>query len=321
MPFPVLLVVGGVAAAVSLGATGYAVLRKRNARKKHDERYEKVKTVQEEAEAVYDDLVKTGEGLGKVKVRASETLEGAAQYLRAVAKELELEDLPEIPDEILAEWESLRSEIAQSLGLGLGGAAASGATAAAGSTLYTAAGLFGVTSTGVRIGGLSGAAAQSARLAWIGGGALATGGGGVALGSTILNVLSKANIVTVPLSLGLSAWEVKKTLDLEKQVDAKIEEFARAEINLGRKMTVMQGSISRIMEIQEGVENEEQALQNLLRKARGLPAPETIPTPTGEGTPNPDLHLPHQVYLTAKALRELLEQPGLSEDVRRIIEE
>ncbi len=45
---------------------------------------------------------------------------------------------------------------------------------------------FGTASTGAAISGLSGAAASSAALAWLGGGALAAGGGGMAAGETIL---------------------------------------------------------------------------------------------------------------------------------------
>lgn len=45
-------------------------------------------------------------------------------------------------------------------------------------------------STGAAISGLSGAAAQSATLAWLGGGSLASGGGGVALGGMALNFVT-----------------------------------------------------------------------------------------------------------------------------------
>ena len=60
-----------------------------------------------------------------------------------------------------------------------GGFAASGATTAAVMALGTA-------STGAAISGLSGVAATNATLAALGGGSLATGGGGMALGSAIL---------------------------------------------------------------------------------------------------------------------------------------
>ena len=70
---------------------------------------------------------------------------------------------------------------------GLGGAAlgTAGGFAAAGAT--TAAVMaFGTASTGTAIASLSGAAATNATLAALGGGAIAAGGGGIALGTTIL---------------------------------------------------------------------------------------------------------------------------------------
>ena len=48
-------------------------------------------------------------------------------------------------------------------------------------------GTFGTASTGTAIGSLSGAAANSATLAWLGGGSLAAGGGGAAVGTIVLS--------------------------------------------------------------------------------------------------------------------------------------
>lgn len=70
---------------------------------------------------------------------------------------------------------------------GLGGAAfgTAGGFAAAGATTAAVMAL-GTASTGTAIASLSGVAATNATLAALGGGAIATGGGGMALGSTIL---------------------------------------------------------------------------------------------------------------------------------------
>ncbi|MEU0764222.1 hypothetical protein ABZ351_31585 [Streptomyces microflavus] len=68
------------------------------------------------------------------------------------------------------------------------GSAVAGAGAGAGVT--AAASSFGVASTGATISGLAGAAAESATLAFLGGGSLASGGGGVALGATALNFVT-----------------------------------------------------------------------------------------------------------------------------------
>ena len=321
MPGPLLLI-GGAAAAVSLGMTVHSAWKQRKWKKIHDERFAEVQVIQTEAEAAYQEFAASGESLGRQRVHASNTLEEAARYLRGVVRHYQLESLPEIPNEDLEEWITLQSDLAKSLSSGIAGATVSGVTAAGGSILYTAAGLFGVASTGTRIAGLSGAAAHGARLAWIGGGALAAGGGGVALGGTLLNILSKGNVITAPIALAAGYWSEKKAHDLEKTVTAKLQEFADAEILLRRKTTALQSSIPRISEILGSIEETEQALLALLQKARALPDP-NLPPPgeSLEGDSEPDLHLPHQVYLTAKALRALIEEPAISEDLRSIIEE
>jgi len=61
----------------------------------------------------------------------------------------------------------------------LAGCAANSATSAL-------AGSIGVAGTGTALSGLSGAAAHSAFLAWLGGGSLVIGGGGMALGTIVL---------------------------------------------------------------------------------------------------------------------------------------
>ena len=71
---------------------------------------------------------------------------------------------------------------------GAGMAAAAGVGASAG--IPAAVTAMGAAGTGTAISSLSGAAAQSATMAWLGGGPLAAGGGGVALGTTALGVVT-----------------------------------------------------------------------------------------------------------------------------------
>lgn len=72
-------------------------------------------------------------------------------------------------------------------GQGAAGVSAGIAVAALGPTAAMGiATTFGVASTGTAISALSGAAATNAALAWLGGGALAVGGGGMAAGSAFL---------------------------------------------------------------------------------------------------------------------------------------
>ena len=127
---------------------------------------------------------------------------------------------------------------------GLGGAAlgTAGGFAAAGATTAAVMAL-GTASTGTAIATLSGVAATNATLAALGGGAIAAGGGGVALGTTILGATTLGasllvggiifNIVGSSLSdKADKAYEqAKKT---EKEVDKtcnylnKMERYARS---------------------------------------------------------------------------------------------
>lgn len=75
----------------------------------------------------------------------------------------------------------------------IGGGAAGGAFGVGIATLGPTAAMgvattFGVASTGTAISSLSGAAATNAALAWLGGGTLAAGGGGMAAGQLLLNL-------------------------------------------------------------------------------------------------------------------------------------
>lgn len=77
------------------------------------------------------------------------------------------------------DWQAL-----QDMGLGLGAGLGSGAALAFGS--YSGTMLLATASTGTAISSLSGAAATNATLAWLGGGSIAAGGGGIAMGTAVL---------------------------------------------------------------------------------------------------------------------------------------
>lgn len=94
-----------------------------------------------------------------------------------------LEGLEGVSPEQIQEYKTAALE-AQSFATG--GFKAVGAAYAAGQGTVALVGLFGTASTGAAIGGLSGAAAWNATLAWLGGGSLAVGGGGMALGTVVL---------------------------------------------------------------------------------------------------------------------------------------
>lgn len=82
--------------------------------------------------------------------------------------------------------QGLRNDYAllKSSGIGLGSGLGGGAALAFGA--YNGTMLLATASTGTAISTLSGAAATNATLAWLGGGSLAAGGGGMALGTMVL---------------------------------------------------------------------------------------------------------------------------------------
>jgi CHAD domain-containing protein len=94
-----------------------------------------------------------------------------------------LAGIQDISVQQIQEYKSVVKE-AELISKGIFSAAATGAATGYGAVGLV--GLFGTASTGAAISGLAGAAATNATLAWLGGGALATGGGGMALGSIIL---------------------------------------------------------------------------------------------------------------------------------------
>lgn len=71
---------------------------------------------------------------------------------------------------------------------------------------------FGVASTGTAISALSGAAATNAALAWLGGGTLALGGGGMAAGNAFLALAGPVGWAIAGVALigsGLLFWKAK----------------------------------------------------------------------------------------------------------------
>lgn len=82
--------------------------------------------------------------------------------------------------------DALTADIQTGSSAGASVAAGVGVAAFAPTAAMAVATTFGAASTGTAISALSGAAATNAALAWLGGGALAAGGGGMAAGNTLL---------------------------------------------------------------------------------------------------------------------------------------
>lgn len=93
-------------------------------------------------------------------------------------------------------------------------------------------------STGAAIAGLSGAAAESASLAWLGGGAIAAGGGGVAAGASLLTGIAVAPALLIGgITLAVQGeTALTQSEQYRADVAVAIEEMAAARRLLKRLM-------------------------------------------------------------------------------------
>ncbi len=124
----------------------------------------------------------------------------------------------------------------------------------------------GVASTGTAISSLSGAAFTNALLAWFGGGAIAAGGGGIALGTAVLGGLALAPAILVGgavlSSKGEEAlteakeyeYEVEKTIgEMEVQIKKANCLIKKAE-EKEKVLTQLRKMFNEFMDIYEGVD-------------------------------------------------------------------
>lgn len=96
------------------------------------------------------------------------------------------------------------------------------------------AGAIGSASTGTAISALSGVAAENALLAWLGGGSVAAGGGGMALGGMALNfvTMGPALLVGGLVAKGQGTKEVTKAKDAEAKVEVAIAKLDETDARL-----------------------------------------------------------------------------------------
>ncbi len=303
MPIP-FIVMGIAAGAASLGASIHGTVKSKKWQKKHNKALANCQQVESETQTLSDEFNQQAERLGRLRVDGLETLQMAAEFLKnAKVKNRDFDNLRAIPDETLDHWKELRHEALKSMGIGIGGIGASaGAGAATAAGMYTAAGIFGVASTGTRIATLSGAAAHSARLAWLGGGALSAGGAGMAGGITTLSL--GATIVAAPIGIAAAAfsqWQAERT---KQRVKAKLDEFAQYESKLRERAAVMQAGQLRMTELESSIANSQSALCRLLAQSNATNVEDA-----------------YQVYKLADALSQLLNQPILTEAQQEILQQ
>lgn len=140
------------------------------------------------------------------------------------AEKIQYEELKQIRlnwkkqvDEIIKNYEKTKTknkDAAVAGGVAGAGIGAGVAVAALGpSVAMGIATVFGVASTGTAVSALSGAAAVNAALAWLGGGALAAGGGGMVAGEAFLALMGPIGLAIAGFGIiagGLLFWKNKK---------------------------------------------------------------------------------------------------------------
>lgn len=204
-----------------------------------------------------------------------------------------LEGLDGISVQQLQEYKAAAMEAKQFF---QGGAKAVGAAAAGyGGAMYLATSV-GVASTGTLIGGLSGAAAWNATLAWLGGGSLAVGGGGMALGSVVLGGITFGPAVLIGgfVLAGEGEKALTKAQEYEAQVNTGIAKIEAAK-------DFMQQVKRRITELSNLVESLNDGAVLGLNELESLPSFDK----------NRDASKFQQVGLLVKALAEIMKTPVL----------
>ncbi|MGR7026355.1 hypothetical protein [Geodermatophilus sp. URMC 62] len=143
---------------------------------------------------------------------------------------------------------------------GAGMAALTGAGAYAG--IPGAVTALGAASTGTAISSLSGAAAQSATMAWLGGGSLAAGGGGVALGTAALGVVTIGPTMLIGgLTLNVQG---EKAVTQAKEYEAKVAVAVEEQATFRSFLDALDSRISEVSGVLAGlVSRAQEALSTL----------------------------------------------------------
>lgn len=236
MPIPFLVpgaiaAASAAAAAVGIGSGAKAIKKNKQAKSINAEAqstFDKAKAATERARTKSN---KSLEKLGKTKLN---TLDQTMNHFVVVFDQIHNVKLKEsvgldelskfhLDKQDLVEIREL-GNMATSVVGGLVGGAGAGALTAFGA--YGATMTFAAASTGTAIASLSGVAATNATLAFLGGGALAAGGGGMALGSTILGgAVAGPAIAVLGVVMNASA---SKNLDNAYSNKWKAEEAAES---------------------------------------------------------------------------------------------
>lgn len=204
--------------------------------------------------------------LAKLKVAIIETtFEEFNQHINSIKNLPIKSDLQNIPsadeftfskqefDDMQVSILSFKNIIKNATGAGVTGAVSAG-------TIYTAVAALGTASTGTAIGTLSGIAASNATLAWLGGGALAVGGGGIALGTVVLGGIAIVPAVTYLIYKGKFDYSQERE-DIDQKYQ-EVLEYAKSAQQIIKSFT----ELTRLIDNTIGVLQRFQSGLNQLNK-------------------------------------------------------
>lgn len=281
MAIPVLL----WGAAAALGATG--IKKGFDAKGDFDRAEEIVETArQEHADAVSDledareETNHALEALGQLKANI---LSYQFRYLIEFQKRLQKNGTARLADFKEAISPIELKEMAQMVDVGLdlnrnmSSSAIGGAMA--GLAAYGTVGMLASASTGTAIATLSGAAAQSATLAWLGGGSLAAGGFGVAGGTMALGgiVLGPALAIGGFMMASKAEEAMTEAMDYAAKIDSQIAELNTSQLYLkglrshaAEMKSVIQAAVLRFERVRTADIYDDQAIDMMFLMGKSL---------------------------------------------------
>lgn len=191
MPIPALLIPAAIIAGLSgVGASAYGAKKMYDAKETMDLAKRMYDRAKEMAEWENKAAINLMDEIGKFELEVIASFQSFQDTIEKIQNRPEIDRLDHrgMKIERFSAEELKEAYVGAAVllgGLGGAGMGAAAGFAASGATTATVM-AFGAASTGTAISSLSGVAATNAVLAWLGGGALAAGGGGMALGTAVL---------------------------------------------------------------------------------------------------------------------------------------
>lgn len=263
LPFIPLVLLGGSVIAGIKGAvdTFSAIQQITELQEEYNERRTEYEERRVEYEKVHNRLVDRLQKLNTLRQDAYNTIKKAAAFLeRAKVKKRRLTERIARPHlEQVGNWQGAQVDPIETFQAVLKAGGAGTATAA---MVYSTVGTLGVASTGTAISTLSGAAATNATLAWLGGGALAAGGDGMALGTAVLG-----GLVAGPALLTAGFFAQGTVAQIKTKVERQIAEMEAAEEEMQNRIAEYHVIQKRIKELETTIKRLTDTLTDMLTTA------------------------------------------------------